>query len=328
MLAHPGDVSGLFLAGQIEAARGKYRSAVELLDEIPQDHPEAGLAALGQSADWLLAAEAWDEAELRYKAILAQVPTAGTAHRRLAYLMNRQGRRQEASAHVRQLCRAGNVTQAELHTLIDECEAVHDEARDSDPTISRFAPIGPVAEARVLFSKNEFKSALDRLRTPMKQGQLAPFGQAFFGRLAIEVQDQEAIALWLENVGEEQEQFSDFWVAVGTWMFRDASDIEGVARAFCEAIVRNPTDWIAMTRLENCLDLLGESEQKIACRSRAILLRRSIRSPPSHCLQSQSRNQRSDRVGRLARHTSSSHRSSDVASHRSELPRWTTAGVC
>lgn len=277
LLVHPGDIGGLFLAGEIEAARGRYRDAVKLLDEIPRDHPDAGLAALGQTADWLLAAEAWDEAEQRYKAILAQVPTANMAHRRLAYLMNREGRRQEACSHVRQLCRAGNVTQAELHTLIDECEAVHDEDRDSDSAISRFAPIGPVAEARVLFSRNEFKSALDRLRAPMKKGQLAPFGQAFFGRLATEVEDQEAITLWLENVGEEQEQFSDFWVALGTWMFRDGSDIEGATRVFCEAIVRNPTDWIAMTRLENCMDLLGESEQKIACRSRAILLRRMIR---------------------------------------------------
>ena len=277
LLSHPGDIAGLFLAGEIEAARGRYQDAVKLLDEIPRDHPEAGLAALGQSADWLLAAQAWDEAERRYEAILEKVPNFNMAHRRLAYLMNRQGRRQEASSHVRQLCRAGDVTQAELHTLINECEAVHDEARDADSSVSRYAPIGPAAEARVLFAANEFKPALDRLRIPMKQGQLPPFGQAFFGRLAMEVEDQDAIALWLSSVSDEQKQFGDFWVALGTWMLRDGSDIEGAARVFSEAMVRNPTDWIAMTRLENCLDLLGESKQKIACRSRAILLQRSIR---------------------------------------------------
>ena len=63
LLAHPGDVMGLFLAAQIEAACERYLAAVALLDEIPRDHPQAGLAALGQSADWMLAAHQWDESD-------------------------------------------------------------------------------------------------------------------------------------------------------------------------------------------------------------------------------------------------------------------------
>ena len=277
MLAQPGDVFGLFLAGQIEATRGRYRDAVDLLDQIPRDHPQAGLAALGQSADWMLAAEAWDEAERRYRSLIAIAPSATMAHRRLAYLLNRQGRREEASSHVGQLVRSGDVTQAELHTLINQCEAIHDDTRDADSSQSDFAPIGPAAEARVLFSKNEFKLALDRLSEPMKAGKLRPSGQALFGRLATEVDDQDAIDLWLQNLSDDQQPFSDHWVALGTLLLRDASDIPGASRLFCEAIVRNPTDWIAITRLEDCMDLLGDSKQKLACRARALLLRESMR---------------------------------------------------
>ena len=161
LLAHPGDASGLFLAAKIEAHGARYLDAVALLDEIPRDHPEAGLAALGQSADWMMVAEQWDEAEARYNALLKKVPTANMAHRRLAYLLNRQGRRQEASSHVRFLCRTGDVSQSELHTLINQCEAIYDEARDGDWSFGWFAPIGPQAEARVLFSKHRIKKALD-----------------------------------------------------------------------------------------------------------------------------------------------------------------------
>lgn len=89
LLAHPDDVMGLFLAAQIEAACERYLGAVALLDEIPRDHPRAGLAALGQSADWMMAAGKWDESERRFMALLDKVPTSHTAHRRLAYLLNR-----------------------------------------------------------------------------------------------------------------------------------------------------------------------------------------------------------------------------------------------
>ena len=213
----------------------------------------------------------------RYNVLLNKVPTFNVAHRRLAYLLNRQGRRQEASEHVRFLCRAGDVTQSELHTLIDECEAIYDEDRDSDSSVSRFAPIGPQAEARVLFSQKKFKSALDRLRGPMNDGSLRRSGQAFFGRLATEVEDQAAIAIWVERIDEAQKRFGDHWVAQATLLLRDATDIEGAARAFCEAIVRNPTDWIAMSRLEKCMDMMQDLDSKNACHARVVLLKKSFR---------------------------------------------------
>ncbi len=271
LVAEPGDVFGLFLAAQIEATRKQYVEAVRLLDEIPRDHPKAGLAALGQSADWMMAAGKWHEAERRYREVLLAAPSAAVAHRRLSHLLNRQGRSQEAALHVRQLCRAGNITQTELHTLVHVADAVFDDSGDES-----YAPIGPAAEARILFSKNQFKEALDLLRQPMADDQLQPAGKALFGRLAMEVQDDEAIAIWTQNLDAGQKPLADYWVAIGTGMLQEASNLEGATRAFCEAIVRDPTDWVAMTRLENCMDLLGNLAQRDACRARATLLRKTI----------------------------------------------------
>lgn len=277
LLMHPGDPPGLFLAAQLQAARGNYFEAAKVLDDVPLSHPQAGLAALGQSADWMLAAERWAEAEERYEKLLERVPSANLAHRRLASLLNRQGRRQEAAMHVRFLCRAGDVTQAELHTLINVCEAIFDEQLTTTEPTPNQTPIGATARARILYSKNQFREALDVLREPFDGGELPASGRAFFGRLAMEVEDDAAIRDWLKRRDREQEAFGDYWFALGTRLLGEGEDPTGAARLFCEAVLRKPTDWVAVTRLENCLDLTGDSDGVKTCRARAMTLRKSIR---------------------------------------------------
>ena len=110
-----GDVEVLFMLANLKAAEGDFASAVELLDSIPSDHPEAGLAALGQSAQWCMELERYDQAERRYQQVLQRVPDAAPARRQLAYLLNCQGRRHEAAVHLHRLCKLGNVRQDELH---------------------------------------------------------------------------------------------------------------------------------------------------------------------------------------------------------------------
>ncbi|MFK8113012.1 MAG: FG-GAP-like repeat-containing protein [Rubripirellula sp.] len=275
LLAKPDDMAALFLAAEIAARRGLYADAVELLDEIPRDDPEAGLAALGQSADWSMRGKSWQQAEVRYEEILKRIPQAGMAHRRLAYLFNRQGRRQEASEHVRELCRAGDVTQTELHTLVNETDAVFDEGNDQADSLESYVPIGPAAEARVLFSANDFKAALELLKKPMELRQLDAAGSAFFGRLAMEVQDEESMARWFDQLAVDQQEFTDHWVAIGTWLLNEG-DVKGATRSFAEAVMRNPTDWITFTRLETCMGLSGQTKLQEAYQNRATLLRKSV----------------------------------------------------
>ncbi len=127
LLADPEDVEVIFRLASLRAFDGDLSSAVELLDSIPTDHPEAGIPALGQSADWCFQLERWNDAERRYRKILELLPQASEAHRKLAMLLNRQGRRHEAASHIRKLCKQGNVRQDELHALIHLSDAMYDD---------------------------------------------------------------------------------------------------------------------------------------------------------------------------------------------------------
>jgi tetratricopeptide (TPR) repeat protein len=100
LITDPSDAEVLFRLARLKADFGDYRAAVELLDSIPADHPDAGLPALGQAADWYLMLEQYDEAESRYRKVLELAGDVAVAHRQLAYLYNRQGRRHEAAVHL------------------------------------------------------------------------------------------------------------------------------------------------------------------------------------------------------------------------------------
>ncbi len=147
LLADPNDVEVLFRLASVQAAMGKLDDAVSLLQSIPENHPEAGLAALGQSADWYLQLERYDEAEQRYQKILQRIPQAAEAHRQLAYLYNRQGRTHEAAVHIRELCKLGNVRQDELQALILVSHAVYDDPNRAAVNERTYAPIGPAGTA-------------------------------------------------------------------------------------------------------------------------------------------------------------------------------------
>ena len=51
LLSDPTDAEVLFRMANAQATLGELAIAVELLEAIPEDHPQAGLAALGQAAD-------------------------------------------------------------------------------------------------------------------------------------------------------------------------------------------------------------------------------------------------------------------------------------
>ncbi|MEE2937399.1 MAG: hypothetical protein VYA84_15535, partial [Planctomycetota bacterium] len=82
LLVDPEDVDVLFRLANISAVSGDLEAGIEYLDLIPADNFEAGLPALGQSADWSAQLGRFDEAERRYKAVLQLAPDAAMAHRR------------------------------------------------------------------------------------------------------------------------------------------------------------------------------------------------------------------------------------------------------
>ncbi len=217
LIRDPTDAEVVFRLAMLAANRNDLAQAIELLDSIPPNHPDAGLPALGQSADWCFFLERYQEAEERYLKILEVVPLASQAHRNLAYLYNRQGRRHEAATHLYQLCRQGDVQQDELHALIQLSDAMYTplDQTPSDPAERPYWPIGPAAEARRLFMEDKYQETVDALRTVVTEGKQPPSVLALFGRAAAEAQAESSIDWWLTQVDQQSQEHADYWAALG-----------------------------------------------------------------------------------------------------------------
>ncbi|PAY18901.1 RNA-binding protein [Rhodopirellula sp. SM50] len=261
LLVDPHDDEILFRMANLAAGRGDLAEAIEVLKTIPADHPESGLPALGQAADWSLQLGRYQDAEHGYLKILEQIPQAAPAHRKLAFLYNRQGRRHEAVEHVRHLCRQGNVRQDELHSLMRPSDAMYDPPSDAPaaPDQHLYYPIGVSGEARKLFMDENFQAAVDVLRDSVEADQQPPSIVAFFGRAAAEAQDDVSFHWWLGKVDARTKQFSEYWAAIGTYWWTQRKP-EQAARALLEALDREPTDFRSIVRLRAALEALGHGE--------------------------------------------------------------------
>ncbi|MGB0598577.1 MAG: FG-GAP-like repeat-containing protein [Rubripirellula sp.] len=269
LVRDPTDAEVIFRLAMLVANRNDLAQAIELLDAIPSDHPDAGLPALGQSADWCFFLERYQEAEERYLKILEVAPLASQAHRNLAYLYNRQGRRHEAATHLYQLCRQGDVQQDELHALIQLSDAMYTPQGQApgDPAERPYWPIGPAAEARRLFMEDKYQETVEVLRTAVTTGKQPPSVLALFGRAAAEAQDEPSIDWWLTHVDQQTQEHADYWAALGLVLLSE-NRLPEAGRALIEALVRDPTDFRSISRLRSILESLGQPEEAIRLEKR------------------------------------------------------------
>lgn len=273
LVANPKDVEVLFRLAQVHASMDKLEDAVTLLDSIPQDDPEAGLPALGQSADWCLQLQRYDEAEQRYQKVLKRAPQFAPAHRQLAYLYNRQGRTHEAADHIRQLCAMGNVRQDELQALLIVSHAVYDDPATSPAAGERaYDPIGAGGTARKLFTDSQFSDAADALQESIAAGKTQPAVKAFYGRLVAEAQDDDRFLSWLAGTNESTRKHAEYWAATGTYLLNHRHYEEAI-RALAEAIDRDPTDAASMRRMNQALLAVGKETEAAKWHDRFFTLR-------------------------------------------------------
>ncbi len=272
LLSDPQDYEVIFQLATIKAEEGKLSDAVELMGDIPPEAPEAGLPALGFSADWCLDLERYDDAEQRYRKILELSPMANVAKRKLAHLLNREGRRHEAVQLIRELCLAGDVTQDELHALIVEGDAMYDEpGTNPDSDYIPYFPIGEMGHARQLFTERRYLDAALAVEPLLKSGSALPSVVAFYGAAVSEAQDDERFAWWLTQVSEPVKQFPEYWSAIATQLSVQAKNEEAI-RACSEALSRDPTDMRSIRRIGQAFINLenGEMEDRWAKRFEAL----------------------------------------------------------
>lgn len=287
LLADPNDTEVIFRIANVTALLGDLESAIEFLDSISPDDLEAGLPALGQSADWCMALKKYEDAENKYRKILELAPQASIAHRRLALLLNRQGRRHEAATHIQTLCKLGDVQQDELHALIVLSDAMgisdkgtEEASIDSNPTMNQqegsevdYSPINDWGTARILFTERKYAEAADLLRasfagtqssseTTQRNATVPPAVIAFYGRTLAESQNDADFTTWYRETEKQAElkEQAEYWAAIGTYLASQQKP-EPASRSLLEALNRDPTDFRSMNRLHQMLELMGKNEQ-------------------------------------------------------------------
>ncbi|MGC6550947.1 MAG: FG-GAP-like repeat-containing protein [Rubripirellula sp.] len=286
LLSEPGDTEVIFRIANLTASLGDLESAIQFLDSISADDLEAGLPALGQAADWCMELKDLRGAESRYLKLLEFAPDASIAHRRLAMLFNRQGRRHEAATHIRKLCELGDVRQDELHALVvlsdamgslegsdaeadinaQDSAALSDENNPLDST--DYSPLNSWGRARILFTQRNYSEAAAVLGDSFgnrSDGAGAPEIPdsvfAFYGRVLAEAQEDSEFQNWLKLANEfpQAEEYSEYWSAIGTFL-ASQQQAAPACRALLEALDRDPTDFRSMNRLHQMLEVSGETE--------------------------------------------------------------------
>ncbi len=260
----PQDAEVLYRLANIEAELGRLSEAVALLASIPGDHPQAGIPALGQSADWCVQLGRLDEAEAKYNELVKRMPDEALPHRMLASLLNRQGRRHEAAEHVKQLCRQGDVKQEELNSLFSLSDAVCFPSDNSQSDDKNQTPIGPMGMARFCFTERRYADAIELMRPILKEAtSVKPSWLAFYGRSLAETQDQKEFLTWLAMTDDRTRECAEYWAAVGTYLLDDNRTKEAI-RALGEALRRDPTDIRSARRMYQAL--LAENQTEAADR--------------------------------------------------------------
>ncbi|WP_372896261.1 FG-GAP-like repeat-containing protein [Stieleria sp.] len=268
LIKTPEDPATLLLASQVELARGNRSTAIELAEAIDPKSPEAGEATKFLVQQSIEASRPEDAIDRLIKALDQNLTSPDQTvqwRHQLWALLNRTGRRQEASAHADVLCRSGHFNRALLISLLRRNESYPMALKDKAPQSVFYPGLGL---ARWHFSQGEFEQALDQLQNPVP-ATFPPAAKALVGRLLAETQATEPFVQWYSRCDDATMQFSDYWVALGIY-FYDQHQFQASARALLEGIAIDPTDDDACHRLSRVLAALNRAEDAAVIREHAI----------------------------------------------------------
>tara|TARA_R110002073_G_scaffold176633_3_gene334339 strand:- start:8418 stop:9767 length:1350 start_codon:yes stop_codon:yes gene_type:complete len=244
----------------------RYPEAIMMLDELAEAVPETQLPALGQTAEWLVQSGDWDAAETRYRAVLDAVPDASMAHRQLARLLVRQGRRLEAAQHLKALCEQGNVEEIELRALLSLSEPFA-----ADAIREQFDPIGSLGRARAAAGMEQWDLVIAELKSAVSQ---TPAESALLGRAYAEQKDFESLKQWDKSNAVTDNENADAWFARGVSAAHGQDDRRAV-KCCCEAVLRDSTDADAYFQLAASLNRLVATVENVTTEQAEMVLQRA-----------------------------------------------------
>ena len=269
LVKSPNNEEALLVAAKAEVGRGKDEVAIQYASNI-EDTSRLIVEATNLRVESLYRLKRFSEAADLLEASIQREPTRWLWRHRAWQLLNRLGKREQASMQAEMLCRAGQATEAELNSLLRRTEAFPTMLGTGETAEKWFEP--GLGIARWKFTEGKYREALAALDEAKEKQPLSPAGQALYGRLLSETQALDAFPRWHAQVDREKvSKLGDYWAAMGTYFF-DLQAYETSARCLLESIVRNPTDRRTMQRLAKVFDALGEPEQGEQYRRRGVAM--------------------------------------------------------
>ncbi len=265
LIQYPESVKAKLLSTEIEIERGNKTLASEMLDSIDVGpgsdsvdvdvhvHLLVRLQSISKAADVLDAALRNGEDKPRWR-------------HEVWDLLNRVGRRYEASVHAESLCRDGLATFHELLSLVSRTQSFPTPGMSSKGEELFVSDLG---KARWFFSSGDYLRAKEELVPQYKLGFEDPAADALYGRLLAELQEWELFREWIQHVSAEAKEMNDYWAALGTY-WGDNREFEAAARGLLEAVYRDPTDRLSVQRLFSVLSALGRTDDAEQFRQRGI----------------------------------------------------------
>ena len=268
LLESPENLSATMIAAQAEAARGNHQVAIDLLSPIDLRSKQGPQISELLVQQCLALNAQWEAADVLLKG-LNVYPQQGHWRAQAWTLLNRCGRRQEASDQAAWLCRAGKANRQQLESLVARTRAypLPGIASVSEENFS-----SGLGKARWYFSLQEYRKALGELhRVEFVKHSSHPASLALEGRLLTELQQFDQIPEWFSRCDANVQRFNDYWAAIGTYLF-DRSQYSESAIALLRAIALDPTDRMSVQRMSRGLAALERSEDSEQFRYRGTQL--------------------------------------------------------
>lgn len=260
-----------FLSAMVAAGAGDLGSAIEILKNIPTDHPEFGIAALGQTAQWLEELGHVYEARNAYRELIQRAPEFEPAKHEFARFLNSVGWRYEARDVLEPLVRDRTATEAELRALLSLSSSYAETQQGADglPSVNRQGPLGVAMGA---LSNRSPQQCLQTLAQSPFATVADPAVDAVTAAALVELQRFEEFEELISGADAEIQGFPQYWQAIGD-RARMTGDHRNAVGAYLRALQIDSTNTITHERLMSAL--LGTSnveEARLVDDRRALLL--------------------------------------------------------
>ncbi|MDA9857969.1 tetratricopeptide repeat protein [Rubripirellula sp.] len=254
----------IYFHAMILAERHRFHEAIQILDELAEKVPQSKLPVLGQTAEWMVEAGQFSEAEDRYRQILAIFPNEQRVHQFLGQLLLQLGRRAEATSHLRYLMTVGALNQEELRALL-----LGRHAFPGDDTSGRLVPLDDLAKARQAIGDEKPERALELLQQSDQ-----PLAKSLRARIQTQRQEWDAVRDWLatfdDSTADVDGQFAKARLRL------EEGQVDQALRAVAQTILLDPTDAEAYDLLASAAEQANQPDVSQRASDRAKQLRKTV----------------------------------------------------